>query len=153
MSNTLLAGSMRSRTAVAVQRIKALLVPLENVCRYRESMGADSAEFHVTPRNRNAVGFSCAVAAGGINFECAHLAIREIPIDNVDFAVSVVAAILAGRLRVVRQLDAKGRLKAEKSYIFDVDGCLLFKNRRIQGFNLMKRRASATERLRFPAYI
>ncbi len=153
MSESILAGSTKSKASLAAQRIKALLVPLENVCRYRESMGADSAEFHVTPRNKNAMPFSCVIAAGGINIDCAYLSIRELPIENADIAVSIVDSILSGRLRVVRQLDARGRLKAEKSYVFDGAGALIFKNRRMKGFNLMRLRASSTERLRFPAYI
>ncbi len=142
----------RGEMAVAAgDRIKALLEPLETVCRYRERRGDDTASFDVTPRQKEALAFSIAIAPGGINLESAAFAIKELAVEEADVAVSLVEAILAGRVRQVRRVKAGGAPLTAKAYVFDAEGRLLFKQRRSTALAALSRGGSI-QRLRAAPY-
>lgn len=128
------------KAAAAGDRVKALLEPLETVCRYRERRGDDTANFDVTPRDKQALPFSIAIAPGGINIDSAAFAIKELAVEEADVAVSLVEAVLAGRVRQVRRVQKDGSLLAAKAYVFDADGRLLFKHRRSTALAALKGR-------------
>jgi hypothetical protein len=143
------------QAVAAGDRVKAMLAPLEWVCRYREQRGDDSARFEVTPRNAHALPFSIAIAPGGINIDCGAFSIRELPLPEAGIALAIVEAILAGRVHQVRRLKANGAPRVVKTYIVGDKGELIFKNRRsanVLGSFLASRGSETTERLRFAAY-
>jgi hypothetical protein len=142
----------RGEKAVAAgDRIKALLEPLETVCRYRERRGDDTASFDVTPRRADALAFSIAIAPGGINLDCVAFAIKELAVEEAAVAVSLVEAILAGRVRQVRRIKGSGAPLAVKAYVFDPEGRLLFKQRRSTAFAGLSR-GGTLQRLRAAPY-
>lgn len=139
------------RAAALGRRIKALLAPLESVCRYRERIGEDSARFEVRPSNPAALAFMLAIAPGGINLDCAAFSIKELPIEEDAMAQALVAAILAGRVRELRRIGRGGAPRAAKAYVFDAEGRLLFKNRKSSLLALLPG-PRRIERRRFAAY-
>jgi hypothetical protein len=139
------------KAVAAGDAIKALLMPLEPVCRYREKRGDDTASFEVRPGNRQALPFSVSIAPGGINLESEVLTIKEIAIEQFEIVTGIVDSILAGRVRQVRQLKANGSVRVTKAYVFDQDGRLVFKNRKSAALAGLSRTAK-TERVRFSAY-
>ncbi len=139
------------KAAAAGDRIKALLEPLEPVCRYRERRGDDTASFDVTPKEKQALPFSIAIAPGGINLDCAAFAIKELAVEEAEIAVALVEAILSGRVRQVRRVKASGAALAAKAYVFDGAGKLLFKQRRSTAFAGLSR-GGRIERGRFRPY-
>jgi hypothetical protein len=142
-------GRMASELA---DRVKAMLQPLEDVCRYREQRNEDYASYEVTPRNKQALAFSIAVAAGGANVETAHFKIREFPVADADVVIQMVEAFLLGRVRRVTRLSAGGKLLAGKTYVFGRDGGILFKHRKQMGVLAGFMRTARRERVRFGAY-
>jgi len=132
-------------------QVKALLRPLEKACRYRERRGEDTATFDVTPARKTALAFTIAIAPGGINIDSSAFSIKELAVEQADIALALVDAVLAGRLRQVRQVKANGKARATKTYIFDPEGHLLFKNRRSDAMAAISR-VQRTERLRFSPY-
>jgi hypothetical protein len=141
-------GRMAARLG---DKVKILLRPLEEVCRYRERRSEDTAAFDVTPRRKAALGFSIAIAPGGINIDTAAFSIKELAVEQADIALALVDAVLAGRLRQVRQMKAGGEPRVTKTYIFDEDGRLLFKNRKSGALTAFAR-PTRTERIRFAPY-
>ena len=141
-------GRMAARLG---DKVKALLQPLEEVCRYRERRSEDTANFDVTPRRKAALGFSIAIAPGGINIDTTAFSIKELAVEQADIALALIDAVLAGRLRQVRQIKAGGAPRVTKTYIFDESGRLLFKNRKSEAFTAFTRPAR-TERIRFAPY-
>jgi hypothetical protein len=143
------------QAVAAGDRVKAMLTPLEFVCRYREQRGDDSARFEVTPRNARALPFNIAIAPGGINIDCGAFSIRELPLPEAEIALAIVEAILAGRVRQARRLKGNGAPRVVKTYVIGNRGELIFKNRRsggvLDGLRL-RRGPEATERFRFAAY-
>lgn len=137
--------------AAAGQRIKALLSPLETVCRYREQRGDDYARFEVTPRAREALPFSVAVAPGGINIDSPALSIREFPLEDANVTIAIIEAILAGRVRRVVQRKANGSDRMSKTYVFGETGQLLFRFRRASGLTALSRPGGMT-RIRYAPY-
>jgi hypothetical protein len=140
------------QVAAAGDRIKVLLVPLADVCRYREQRGDDVAIFDVRPREAAALAFVISMAPGGINIESSAFSIKELSLDEAGVAIQIVAAVLAGRLRQVRQIKHNGRTRAMKTYVFDAEGQLVFKNRKSGGMLFLAGRAVRSERVRFAAY-
>ena len=132
-------------------RLKALLAPLEGVCRYRERRGDDTAAFDVTPRREDALAFAVAAAPGGINLDCAAFTVKELAIEQADVAASLAEAILAGRVRQVRRLGRNGSAMAAKAFVFDAEGRLIFKQRRSTAFAGLAGKGRI-ERRRFAAY-
>ncbi len=139
------------KAAAAGDSVKALLEPLEGVCRYRERRSDDTANFDVTPRRQSALPFSIAIAPGGINVDCAAFAVKELAVEEAAIAIALVEAILAGRVRQVRRVRSGGALLAAKAYVFDADGRLLFKHRRSTAFAGLSPRGRF-ERRRFQPY-
>jgi hypothetical protein len=139
------------KAVAAGDAIKALLVPLEPVCRYREKRGDDTASFEVKPGKKTALPFSVSIAPGGINLESEILTIKEMPIEEFEIITGIVDSILAGRVRLVRQLKTSGKVRMAKAYVFDKAGCLVFKNRKSGAFAGWSRPAR-TERVRFSPY-
>ncbi len=139
------------KAAAAGDRIKALLEPLEPVCRYRERRGDDTASFDVTPKEKQALPFAIAIAPGGINIDSAAFAIKELAVEEADIAVALVEAILAGRVRQVRRVKSGGAPLATKAYVFDGEGRLLFKHRRSTALAGLSR-GDRIERGRFRPY-
>lgn len=140
------------KAAAAGDRVKALLEPLEGVCRYRERRGDDTANFDVTPRQKEALPFSIAIAPGGINVDCAAFAVKELAVEEADVALALVEAILGGRVRQVRRTRASGALLAAKAFVFDAEGRLLFKHRRSTAFAGLSPRGRF-ERRRYRPYV
>jgi hypothetical protein len=134
------------------QRVKAMLAPLEDVCRYREQRSEDFAAYDVKPARKDALAFSMAIAPGGANLDTPLFAIREFPVTEAKVMAAMVEAILEGRVRRVTRLSASGRTLAAKVFIFDSSGRVLYKHRRqagvLSGFSRTARRG----RERFPAY-
>jgi hypothetical protein len=137
--------------AELADQVKALLRPLEKACRYRELRSEDTATFDVRPAQKTALAFSIAIAPGGINIDSSAFSIRELAVEQADIALALVDAILAGRLRQVRQVKANGKARATKTYVFDPVGHLLFKHRRSVAMAAITR-VQRTERLRFDPY-
>jgi hypothetical protein len=137
--------------AEAGRRIKALLTPLEQVCRYREQLSEDMAIFEVRSAAAGALPFSIAIAPGGINVDCAAFAIRELPLEEADVAVNLAEAIIAGRVRQVRQLRGNGQVRSAKSYCFDATGKLIFRTRK-SAYMAQFQRPARLERVRFKPY-
>jgi hypothetical protein len=108
--------------AEAGQRVKALLTPLEPVCRYGERLGDDTAYFEVRPRAAEALPFTIAIAPGGINIDSTLLTMKELPIEQAEIAIGVVEAILAGRVRAVSLATAGGRIVSRRITVVDADG-------------------------------
>ncbi|MGL5115435.1 MAG: hypothetical protein ACRC7G_13110 [Beijerinckiaceae bacterium] len=133
------------------QRIKAMLAPLEDVCRYREQRDSDTARFDVKPKGE-AMPFRIDIAPGGINILCEAFSIHEMPLEQSDVAAAFVEAILAGRLRRVSHEAVNGKLIAEKTYVFAEDGRLIYRHRRKKGLPFVPRRKAITRRQRFAAY-
>jgi hypothetical protein len=119
-------GRMASDIA---HRVKALLSPLEDVCRYREQRNDDFASFDVKPRDPQAIAFSVAIAAGGVNIVTPHFKLRELPVTEDGTIIAIVEALLDGRVRRVARLSASGKALAAKTYLRDANGLLLFRNR------------------------
>jgi hypothetical protein len=141
------------RMAMALaDRVKDMLVPLEDVCRYREQRNEDFAAFDVKPRNKQALGFNMAIAPGGINLETGHFKIREFPVTEADVMALMVEAFLLGRIRRVTRLSASGKVLAGKTYIFGPDGSILFKHRKQMGVLAVMTRTARRERTRYQAY-
>jgi hypothetical protein len=132
-------------------QVKAMLEPLEGVCRYRERRSDDTATFDVTPGRKTALAFSVAIAPGGVNIDSSAFSIKELGIGQGDFALGIVDAILAGRLRQVRQMKANGKARVTKTFIFDQNGQLLFKNRKSGAMTALTRPVR-TDRIRFSSY-
>jgi hypothetical protein len=140
------------RVVALGDRIKALLEPLEGVCRYREQRGDDSASFDVTPRNKEALAFKIAFAPGGIDLACAAFAIRELALDESETAMAIVAAILGGRVRQVRELKQGGAVRRMKTFVFDDANRLIYKNRKSRMMPFLAGRPERVVRVRFAAY-
>jgi hypothetical protein len=140
------------RVVALGDRIKALLEPLEAVCRYREQRGDDSASFDVTPRAKEALAFKISIAPGGIDLECPAFAIRELALDDTEIAVAIATAILNGRVRQVLQLKRSGAAGRVKTYVFDAEGRLVYKNRKSRMLPFLMQRPAAMARVRFSAY-
>ena len=134
------------------ERVKAILAPLEEVCRYREQRSDDMAQFTVTPRNKAALAFHIAVAPGGINLDCEVASIHELPLTEAEIAIALVEAILAGRVAQVRQIRANGQPRVTKVYFIDGTGRMIFKQRKSSGWLALTPRAVRTVRLRFADY-
>ncbi len=117
------------KAAAAGDRIKALLEPLEPVCRYRERRGDDTASFDVTPKEKQALPFAIAIAPGGINIDSAAFSSRSWRSRRrTSPSRSLRRSWRAGcgRWRV----KGSGAPLATKAYVFDGEGRLLFKHRR-----------------------
>jgi hypothetical protein len=140
------------RVVALGDRIKALLVPLEGVCRYREQRGDDSAIFDVTPRNKEALAFKISLAPGGIDLECPAFAIKELALDETEAAVAIAAAILGGRVRQVRELKRTGAVRRMKTFVFDDANRLIYKNRKSRLLPFLAGRPEKILRVRFAAY-
>jgi hypothetical protein len=150
---TSIPGHDFGRMAVALaDRVKDMLVPLEDVCRYREQRNEDFASFDVTPRNKQALPFRIAIAPGGANLETAHFKIREFPVDEAEVMAQMIEAILVGRIRRVARLSAAGKPQSAKTYVFGRDGRILFKNKVQFGVLASLVRTARRERTRFQAY-
>jgi hypothetical protein len=134
------------------QRIKAMLSPLEDVCRYRERRSEDHAEFDVKPRNASAIAFRVSVAAGGVNIETPYFTIHELPVAESPLAEAFVSAFLDGRVRRVLRLSAGGRLLGAKTFVFDGERKLLYKHRSQAGMLAMFTRTARHGRERFEGY-
>jgi hypothetical protein len=152
MSIAVIPDHRGQHVAFAGDRIKAMLVPLADVCRYREQRGDDVAIFDVRPRNTAALAFTISIAPGGINLESSAFSIKELPLDKAEVAIEIVAAILFGRIRQVRQLKSNGGARAMKTYVFNTDGQLVFKNRKSSGISILAGRAVRSERVKFAGY-
>jgi hypothetical protein len=111
------------------QRVKAMLSPLEDVCRYREQRSDEFAAFDVTPRNKAALAFKITVAPGGVNIETPLFTVTELPITEGAVAEAFVAALLAGRVRRVTRAGPSGKLLGAKTFVYDAAGRPLFKSR------------------------
>jgi hypothetical protein len=140
------------RAAALADDIKRLLVPFEDVCRYRERRSDDAANFEVTPRHPLALPFDVAIAPGGVNIISKALVINEISTDESEIILGVVAAILHGRLRQVRLTSAAGKPLAWKTFTFNEHGHPVYKQRRKFGMVLLGLATKRTERMRFSAY-
>jgi hypothetical protein len=136
----------------AGDRIKAMLVPLAGACRYREQRGDDAANFDVRPRNTAALAFVISIAPGGVDLHSSAFSIKELPLDKAEVAIEIVAAILSGRIRQVRQLKSNGGARAMKTYVFNAGGRLVFKSRKSSGISFLAGRAVRSERVRFADY-
>jgi hypothetical protein len=134
------------------RRVKAMLSPLEDVCRYREQHSEDFASFDVTPREKRALPFRIAVAPGGVNIETALFKVRELPLSEARIAEAFVAAFLAGRVRRVTRLSAGGKPLTAKTFVFDEAGRPLYKHRPRSGLLAGLTRAARRERVRFGPY-
>jgi hypothetical protein len=143
----------KGRQVIAAgDHIKAMLVPLAGTCRYREQRGDDAASFDVRPRSTAALAFTISIAPGGIDLQCGAFTIKELPLDQVEIATAIVAAILAGRVRQVRQLKSSGKARAMKTYVFNAGGQLVFKSRKSGVMPFLAGRFARSERIRFAAY-
>jgi hypothetical protein len=136
----------------AAQRIKAMLSPLEDVCRYREQRSDDVAQYDVKPRNKKALSFNIAIAPGGINLESSLATIRELPVSQAGIAYALVEAIVHGRVHFIRRLKANGQARVTKVYFFDAEGRMIFRQRKSSGWLVLASAAVKTERLRFAPY-
>jgi hypothetical protein len=146
-------GHDYGRMAIALaDRVKAMLTPLEDVCRYREQRSEDFASFDVTPRNKQALPFKIAIAPGGANIETPHFKIREFPVTDADVPAQMIEAFLLGRVRRVTRLSASGKLLASKTYVFGADGAILFKNKSQMGVVAGFMRTARRGRERLQAY-
>jgi hypothetical protein len=134
------------------QRVKAILSPLEDVCRYREQRSEDFAAYDVKPGRPGALSFSIAIAPGGVNLDTPHFSIREFPVTEARVVEDMIEAIVEGRVRRVTRLSAGGKLLAAKIYLFDAGGRTLFKHRRQAGALAGLTRTARRGRERFPAY-
>jgi hypothetical protein len=134
------------------QRVKALLSPLEDVCRYREQRSEDFAAYDVKPARKGALPFSIAIAPGGVNLDTPHFSIQEFPVTEAKAMEQMVEAIIEGRARRVTRLSAGGRLLAAKVFLFDPAGRMLYKNRRQAGVLAWLSRTARRERERFAPY-
>jgi hypothetical protein len=134
------------------QRVKAMLSPLEDVCRYREQRSEDFAAYDVKPGRKDALPFSLAIAPGGINLDTALFTIREFPVTEARVMEQMVEAMLEGRVRRVTRHSAGGKLLAAKVYLFDANGRLLYKHRRKAGALTGLTRTARWGRERFGAY-
>jgi hypothetical protein len=134
------------------QRIKAMLTPLEDVCRYREQRSHDAATFDVTPRNKASMAFKIAIAPGGINIETPAFTVHELPLAEAGIAEAFVAALLMGRVRRVIRLNGAGKQLTAKTYLFDAAGLPLYKARSQSGLFSGLSRAARRERQIFAPY-
>jgi hypothetical protein len=133
-------------------RVKAMLVPLEDCCRYREQRSEDLASFDVTPRDKQALAFRTAIAPGGVNIETALFTIVELPLTEAALATEIFDAVLAGRVRRVQRLSRGGRLIATKTYVFGGAGHPLYKRRVQAGVLAGFLRPGTSVRERFRPY-
>lgn len=133
-------------------RIKALLSPLEDVCRYREQRSDDFASFDVTPRNRQALPFKMAIAPGGVNVETPFFSIREFPVTDARVVEQMAEAFLDGRVRRVTRFSASGKVLASKTFVFSEDGLILFKHGSRAGLLAGLTRAARRGREQFQPY-
>ncbi len=140
------------RVVALGDRIKALLVPLEGRCRYREQRGDDSAIFDVTPRDPQALAFKISLAPGGIDLECPAFAIKELSLDEADIAIAIARAILDGQVRQVRELKGSGAVRRMKTFVFDDRGQLIYKNRKSRMLPFLSGKPAGIVRVRFTAY-
>jgi hypothetical protein len=140
------------RAASLANDIKRLLVPFEDVCRYRERRSDDAAHFEVTPRHPHALAFDVAIAPGGVNIISRVLVIKEISVEERDIILGVVGAMLHGRVRQVRLTSAAGKPLAWKSFTFNEQGHPVYKQRRKFGMVLLGLGTKRTARLRFAPY-
>jgi hypothetical protein len=134
------------------QRVRAMLTPLEDVCRYREQLGSDLAIYDVKPASKAAMPFSIAIAPGGVNIEAPAFAVRELPLTESAIAAAFVEALLAGRVRRVTGLAANGRPLTIKTFVFDAAGRPLYKHRSRTGLLAGFSRAASYRRERFAPY-
>ncbi len=134
------------------QRVKAMLSPLEDVCRYRERRGEDDAEFDVRPREPRAVPFRMSIAPGGVNIETPLFNIRELPVAEAWLAEALVASLLAGRVRRVSRLSAGGKELGSKTFVFDDHGRPLYKHRSQAGLLAGLARTGGYRREQFAGY-
>ncbi len=134
------------------QRVKAMLSPMEDVCRYREQRSDDAASFDVTPRGKRAMPFKIAIAPGGVNIETPLFRIHELPLDEARLAEAFVEAILAGRMRRVARLSTSGKVLAARTFVFDGAGLPFYKHRSRAGLLAGLSRASGYRRERFAPY-
>jgi hypothetical protein len=141
------------RMALALaDRVKDLLVPLEDVCRYREQRNEDFAAFEATPRNKQALVFKVAIAPGGVNLETAHFKIREFPVTESNVMAGMIEAILQGRVRQITRESASGKALAAKTYVFSDTGAILFKHKSQFGILAGLTRTARRKRTRFQGY-
>jgi hypothetical protein len=140
------------KSAELADRVKAMLAPLEDVCRYREQRSADVAQFDATPRNKASLRFSIVIAPGGVNIDTAVFSIRELPITEAGLVVSFVEALLAGRVRRVARLSASGKTLASRTVVLDAAGRPLYRNRKRAGMLAGLSRAASYSRERFQPY-
>lgn len=134
------------------QRVKAMLSPLEDVCRYREQRSSDLAMFDVTPRNKRALPFSIAIAPGGVNIDTPVFRMRELPVTEAKVIEQFVVAFLAGRVRRVASLSAGGKTLVTKTYLFDEAGLPLYKAQSRNGVLAQLRRGVRFTREQFLPY-
>jgi uncharacterized protein YaaQ len=134
------------------QRVKAMLSPLEDVCRYREQRSEDFAAFDVTPRNKAALPFTITIAPGGVNVGTPLFTVTELPVTEAAVAEAFVAAILGGRVRRVTRLAASGELLGAKTFVFDAGGQPMFKSRMRAGLFAGLAKAARRGRDRFAPY-
>jgi hypothetical protein len=134
------------------ERVKGMLSPLEDVCRYRERRSEDFAQFDVTPRDKQALPFRVAIAPGGVNIDTALFNLRELPLSEAAIVAGFVDAFLAGRLRRVTRLSTGGRLLASKTYVFDADGRVLYRHRSQAGMIAGLCRTGRRARVRYRPY-
>jgi hypothetical protein len=136
----------------AGQRVKAILSPLEDVCGYREQVGDDNAIYTAKPRDREALPFDISIAPGGINIETSAFMIKEMPVDQADFAIAIIEAVVQGRVRLVRRVSASGKTLSAKAFVFGADNRPLYKQRRSKTFASLMGRGARHERVRIKPY-
>lgn len=143
----------RGEAAFAVaQQVKAMLTPLENVCRYREQRDSETATYEVTRAPSNALPFRVDIAPGGINVVSEAFTIRDLPLEQDELALALVHALLAGRVHQVRLMGSKGAMLAEKTYVFGEAGELLYRHKRKAGFRLLSQRRAGFVRKAFSPF-
>jgi hypothetical protein len=152
MSVAVIPDHKGQQVAAAGDRIKAMLAPLAGACRYREQRGDDAANFDVRPRSNEALAFTIGIAPGGIDLQCSAFSIRELPLDKSGIAIEIVAAILSGRIRQVRQIKSNGSARAMKTYVFNAGGQLVFKSRKGGILSYLAGRSARSERVRYADY-
>ncbi len=140
------------RAAALAVEIKRMLVPFEDVCRYRERRNDDAANFEVTPRHPHALPFEVAIAPGGVNIISTALVIKELSVEESNIILGVVGAILHGRVRQVRMSSAAGKPLAWKTFTFNGQGHPVYKQRRKFGMVLLGLSTKRTTRVRFASY-
>ncbi len=134
------------------ERVKSLLVPLEDVCRYREQRREDFASFDAKPREKEAIAFSVAIAPGGVNIVTPFFTLRELPVTEGDTIIAIVQALLDGRVRRVSRLSSSGKALTAKTYLRERGGRMIFRHRMAGGLMAGWTPTASRSRERFRPY-